>query len=137
MKALRTALLSVLLVAALAGFAGCARSVGTPGSAVDSSEPAPAPTTSAPGATPPSGALTLPPAPSVGVTATLTGTIVEGAEPSCLILQTPSGMYELLSPRPIPAVGAQVIVVGRVTHVMSHCMQGLPFSVQSLTVKSG
>jgi hypothetical protein len=135
MKALRTALLSALMVAALAGFAGCARSVGTPGSAVDSSEPAPV--SSEPAVTPPTGALTLPPAPTAGVTATLTGTIVEGAEPSCLILQTPSGMYELLSPRPIPAVGAQVVVVGRVTHVMSHCMQGLPFSVDSLTVKSG
>jgi hypothetical protein len=65
---------------------------------------------------------------------TITGTVVQGAEPSCLILRTTRGDFELLTDRRVSA-GARVVATGRVTHVMSHCMQGTPFQVTTLTVK--
>jgi hypothetical protein len=65
---------------------------------------------------------------------TITGTVVQGAEPSCLILRTTQGEFELLTDRRVSA-GAHVVATGRVTHVMSHCMQGTPFQVSTLTVK--
>jgi hypothetical protein len=65
---------------------------------------------------------------------TLVGTVIQGAEPSCLILQTESGQFELLAPKPVPHEGDKVKVVGHVVKAMSHCMQGQPFLVEQLTV---
>ncbi len=89
------------------------------------SDPAGRPTTST--AAPPSS--TPSPAPT-----SLTGTVVQGAEPSCLILRTSRGDFELLTGRQVSA-GDRVVVTGHVAQVMSHCMQGTPFQVSTLTVK--
>ena len=69
-----------------------------------------------------------------GSTLTLVGTVTQGAEPSCLILQTSQGQYELLSANPVPREGDRVKVVGHVVKAMSHCMQGQPFLVERLTI---
>ena len=87
------------------------------------------------GATPsvsPSGPVTPP---AVGVTVTISGTVVEGAEPSCLILRTDRGQFELLSKTQGVRQGDQVTATGHVAQVMTHCMQGKPFQVDSLTVR--
>jgi hypothetical protein len=69
-----------------------------------------------------------------GATVTLSGTVQLGAEPGCLILTTKAGQLELISPTPTPHEGDQVTVTGHVVKAMSHCMQGRPFRVQSLTI---
>jgi hypothetical protein len=69
-------------------------------------------------------------------TVTVSGTVKRGAEPSCLILTTPTGEYQLLDAKPVPDEGAHVTVVGRLaTQIMSHCMQGKPLRVTSITVR--
>jgi hypothetical protein len=123
----------VLAVGALAGCAssGGAASAGGVGSA-PTSPTSPAgvmPTRSPTGA--PSGVLTPP---AVGVTVTVSGTVVEGAEPSCLILRTTAGQFELLSKTDGVHAGDHVTATGHVAQVMSHCMQGKPFQVDKLTI---
>jgi hypothetical protein len=71
---------------------------------------------------------------ATGGTQTLVGTVTEGAEPTCLILQTGQGQFELLSPKPVPHEGDKIKVVGHVVKAMSHCMQGQPFLVEQLTI---
>jgi hypothetical protein len=71
---------------------------------------------------------------ATGGTRTLVGTVTQGAEPSCLILQTGQGQFELLSPEPVPHEGDKVKVVGHIVKALSHCMQGQPFLVERLTV---
>jgi hypothetical protein len=72
---------------------------------------------------------------AVGSTQTLVGTVTQGAEPSCLILQTAQGgQFELIAAQPVPHDGDRVKVVGHVVKAMSHCMQGQPFLVERLTI---
>lgn len=65
---------------------------------------------------------------------TVSGVVRQGAEPSCLILQTPYGQLELLDPKPVPHDGDQVHVTGHLVQAMSHCMQGRPFLVEKLVI---
>ena len=128
-------LAGLLGVGALAGCAssGGAASAGGPPPAASDPAGAPTPDTPTPG-TPtasPSGALTPP---AVGVTVTISGTVVEGAEPSCLILRTTNGQFELLSKTDGVREGDHVTATGHVARVMSHCMQGKPFKVDKLTI---
>jgi hypothetical protein len=67
-------------------------------------------------------------------TVTLSGTVRQGAEPSCLILYSTRGQFELLDPKPVPRDGDQVRVTGHLVKAMSHCMQGQPFFVEKLTI---
>ena len=66
---------------------------------------------------------------------TLTGTVQQGAEPGCWILQSQEGQFELIDPDPVPREGDHVTVVGHEVKAMSHCMQGRPFRVETLTIK--
>jgi hypothetical protein len=66
---------------------------------------------------------------------TLTGIVHQGAEPSCWILQTTSGQFELLNPDPAPTDGQTVRVTGHLITVMSRCMQGRPFVVEKLIAR--
>ena len=67
-------------------------------------------------------------------TVTLSGTVRQGAEPGCLVLQSIRGQFELLDPKPVPRDGDRVLVTGHLVQAMSHCMQGLPFFVEKLTI---
>ncbi|MDP9221996.1 MAG: hypothetical protein M3P23_15865 [Actinomycetota bacterium] len=69
-----------------------------------------------------------------GGTVTVSGTVQQGAEPGCLILQSEVGQLELLSPTPTPHEGDHVTVTGHVVKAMSHCMQGHPFRVEKLSI---
>ena len=116
---MRSVLLALAVGATLAACASPSHPSGTdPGG--PASDPAGRPTTSPTGSAP---------APT-----SLTGSVVRGAEPSCLILRTPRGDFELLTDRRVSA-GQRVAVTGHVAQVMSHCMQGTPFQVSTLTVK--
>lgn len=134
MKSLRSAPVLGLAIAALllAGCADASRPTNGPGG--PAYDPAGSPTSTAP--TLPSTGASGGPSASLpaGVTRTLVGTVDEGAEPSCLILQSSQGRFELLSPDPVPRVGDHVTVTGHVVKAMSHCMAGQPFLVESLTV---
>jgi hypothetical protein len=87
----------------------------------------------APSSTPAS-APSSPPSSSVAAPTRLSGTVVAGVEPSCLVLRDHGTDYELtgkaaavLRPR------QRVTVTGHVgSGVMSHCMQGTPFVVTSV-----
>ena len=68
------------------------------------------------------------------MTVTVSGTVIQGAEPSCLILKSDRGPLELLSNKADAHPGDHVVATGHVVRVMSHCMQGQPFEVDSLTV---
>lgn len=87
-----------------------------------------------PGGTPSDpGTPTRPPlggAPSTGTT-TLSGTVRDGVEPNCLLLD---GYLLVGGPREVITAGARVTVTGQVrTDLMTTCQQGIPFMVQSAT----
>ena len=124
------ALAGLFLVGALAGCASSGDAASGGGPSAAASDPAATPTPGTP-AVSPSGALTPP---AVGVTVTISGTVVEGAEPSCLILRTTNGQFELLSKTQGVRQGDHVTATGHVARVMSHCMQGKPFQVDKLTI---
>jgi hypothetical protein len=69
---------------------------------------------------------------------TVTGTVVEGVEPRCLILQTSGKDYLLMLPasmdRSTVRAGAKLVVRGRLQPgMMSYCQQGTPFMVSSVS----
>jgi hypothetical protein len=66
---------------------------------------------------------------------TLTGIVHQGAEPGCWILQSASGQFELLNADPTPTEGQNLRVTGHLVTVMSHCMQGRPFQVETMIVR--
>jgi hypothetical protein len=116
--------------------AGCA---GQGGGSVGPSQPpgSGAPPASASSATPgmpldPVGPSARP-GPSAGVL-TLTGTVVAGVEPKCLLLRHDSGDYLLLTgSRPVPPVGTEVTATGTVKKGMvTTCQQGIPFVVREI-----
>jgi hypothetical protein len=99
-------------------------SAGGPGSAAPSRYPSGFPVSPSPG--------TGKPAPA-GPETTLTGTVLEGVEGGCLLLQHGGTVYLLLGgDRSIVKAGAAVTVRGRATPgVVTTCMQGVPFQVTS------
>ena len=87
------------------------------------------------------GATTLPGNPSVTKPAkpagdvTVTGTVREGVEPGCLLLDADGGTGDLLvgGERAELAPGSRVAVTGRVDHdLLSTCQQGEPLVVASI-----
>jgi hypothetical protein len=70
---------------------------------------------------------------SSGGTMTVTGSVVRGAEPSCLLLTMNNVEYLLLAPDSMNMrAGVRAAVTGHVEHgVMTHCQQGQPFEVTS------
>lgn len=86
------------------------------------------------------GAPVSPPAaapPSDAGAQTLTGTVVAGVEPGCLLLEGDGDPHLLIfddeSLRAAAEVGAEVTVVGRAeSGMMTTCQQGTPFVVTSV-----
>jgi hypothetical protein len=73
-----------------------------------------------------------------GAEMTVSGTVVEGVEPRCLILQTGSKDYLLMLPPSVDRskvqAGAKLVVRGRLqTGMMSYCQQGTPFQVSAVS----
>ena len=119
-------LAAVLLCLVLASCAG-QQPPGAPSSsspASDASTPAPLPPSSTPLTTTPSRAL------EPGIT--VRGTVTEGVEAGCLILNTGTAQYLLLGADPAIAVaGAEIEVTGKADPgAMTTCQQGTPFNVQ-------
>lgn len=125
--------MTALSVAAAVVLAGCGSEAGVqpggPGTSTSGLSASPLPT-----ATPAPSTFPESPGPPLTGTVTLSGTVRQGAEPSCLILQTSRGQFELLGADPVPKDGDQVHVVGHQVQAMSHCMQGRPLLVEKLTI---
>jgi|GEM_PF-6240885 len=141
-----------LLVAALGGalLAGC-KSSGE--QAAGSASPSPSATSGSGSASPsPSGTGSGAPSPSgssapggpsssgstapAGQVRTYTGTVVQGVEPGCVILNASDGKYELVgadaTAEKVLRPQASVEVRGYLEHgMMSHCMQGKMLKVVS------
>jgi hypothetical protein len=100
----------------------------------------PIPSTSA--ASPTGGVGQVPTSPPVGGVSHgrvihLKGVVERGAEPSCLVLRTAHGAYDLMGPvaQRLPPERT-IVVVGRVvTGVASHCMDGTPFEVKAIATR--
>jgi hypothetical protein len=135
----------VLVAGALAAtvLAGCSGGSGKPaqpGGSVSASS-SPGPSTSVPTPTATSSGQPPTPTPTLtvgGAEMTVSGTVVEGVEPSCLILQTSGKDYLLLLPasmdRSKVRPGAKLVVSGRLQPgMMSYCQQGTPFMVSSVS----
>jgi hypothetical protein len=62
---------------------------------------------------------------------TVSGQVEAGVEANCLMLRTPTQLYQLMGgDRNVLKVGNKVEVRGHVVKgVMSYCMQGTPFEV--------
>lgn len=130
---------ALLTVGLLIGCANAATSSdGTPAS------PTGGPPQDSVSATPADGTSATPPGPALGLTPsapgrpapsqaeqTISGQVQAGVERGCLILQDPSGTYQLLGGDPtVVYPGANVVLTGHVvTGVMSYCMQGKPFQI--------
>ena len=126
----RPVIATAVLLTLVLGAAGCARP-GEPGAA-----PALAPSSSEV-ADPPAPSAEPPPA---GAIRTITGTVVAGVEPGCLILQDATGSYLLIFDDPATGSeatpGARVTVVGRAEPGMvTTCQQGVPFTVASVQAR--
>jgi hypothetical protein len=115
--------LPLLLALALPGCAnGAADSAGTPAEppasipAATSAAPSDAPTES----------------PSAGST-TITGTVVAGVEPNCLLLDDHLLIIKDPAQQSVAKVGATVTVTGRAEkNMMTTCQQGTPFIVATI-----
>ena len=68
------------------------------------------------------------------VTVTVTGTVTEGVEPGCLLLDAGGGPYLLVGgDRAKLSPGRRVAITGRVDHsLLSICQQGEPLVVTSI-----
>jgi hypothetical protein len=125
----RPAAAALLLAFALTGCAGNVSSAGSSASPVPSSADVPSsssPGSSSPGSRPPAGDRQK-----------ITGTVVEGVEPNCLVLRDSTGSHLLVFPdkslRSVAKVGAKVTAVGRSEpKMMSTCQQGIPFIVSAV-----
>ena len=125
-------LLPVLALAGVLAVAGCARpDDGPQPGAAPPSAPASVPASTAPTPLDPVGPSAKPPV--VGEAQTLTGTVVAGVEPRCVVLRTASGDYLLLTSGAAPKAGATVTAIGTVDkNKVTTCMQGIPFVVTEI-----
>ncbi|BBH66555.1 hypothetical protein ACTI_32400 [Actinoplanes sp. OR16] len=124
---IRRSVVPVALLLALS--AGCANNSGT------STEPgAPAPLESAV-TTAPSTPVEDPSLPSkdAGGSTTLTGTVTEGVEPGCLLLDGHLLIFNDAAQKGSVKAGDQVTVTGKADKdLMTTCQQGTPFKVSSV-----
>jgi len=101
----------------------------TPSAPVD--DPSPVPPSGKPsgGAVPPGDG-------APGTPQTVTGVVVAGVEPNCLMLRGPSAVYQLLLKAygvTRPTVGSKVTVVGTARpDMMTTCQEGTPFVVTEI-----
>jgi hypothetical protein len=121
-----------MLALAVAGCANNNVDAGSPASAPSSAVDLPnaVPSSSVPSTEPSAG----------GTETTISGTVVAGVEPNCLVLQDAKGSHLLLfdesALRAQAKVGSRVTLTGRSEPgQMSTCQQGVPFVVTS--VKAG
>ncbi|MFL6136233.1 MAG: hypothetical protein ACJ74O_00320 [Frankiaceae bacterium] len=127
-------LMAVPVLAACGGTGRGGSLVGAPQGPASATPSLPAASsTTGPGASGGPSGTVLPPV-TGSRTITVTGTVEQGAEPSCLILRATTGQYELQGPLAARlGTGEQVTVTGHVVRdVMSHCMQGQPFAVTAV-----
>ena len=96
----------------------------------------------------PSGSVVASPTPSaedssgkppVAGAETISGLVIEGVEPNCLVLHDSSGNHVLMFAEPglrsAAKVSARVTLTGRsVPTMMTTCQQGVPFVVSSVSV---
>jgi hypothetical protein len=123
---------AVAVLIAAGGLSACASSgMGASAGGAGSSSPPTSPAGLSPTGSTPTSSVGPP---AVGATVTVSGTLIQGAEPSCLILKSDRGELELLSNKGDAHAGQHVVATGHVVRVMSHCMQGQPFEVDTLTV---
>jgi hypothetical protein len=128
MRTRRTAVAALLLVFSLAGCAGNVSSAGSSASAAPSASPAPSS----------SDVIDLPTSPPIaGTSEKITGTVIEGVEPNCLVLQDANGSHLLVfqdpSLRKVAKVGTRITALGKPNpKQMSTCQQGVPFIVSSV-----
>jgi hypothetical protein len=120
-------MVGAVIVAVAAGCGGSGSGLAGPGSS------SAAPSSSQPPSQP-SSASSQPAGVTTSKPMTLTGLLMHGAEPSCLILKSGRDSYELQGPLATGLrANAHVRVVGyTVSGVASHCMQGTPFVVTSV-----
>lgn len=78
--------------------------------------------------------LTVSPPASKGSIRQLTGSVSEGVESGCLLLQAPDGLYLLVGgDRAMLGPGVSVVVTGEVDReLVTTCQQGTPFRVRSV-----
>ncbi|HEX5594420.1 MAG TPA: hypothetical protein VFX61_00105 [Micromonosporaceae bacterium] len=103
---------------------------GQPGSPSPTGQPSTSPVTptTGPGRLPPTGATPTPTKGQPGGQQVLTGTITEGVEMNCLLLD---GYLLVGGPRDVLRAGARVTVTGEVrSDLMTTCQQGTPFLVE-------
>lgn len=68
-----------------------------------------------------------------GQVMTLTGTVVDGVEVGCRVLQTDAGSFVLVGPVSVP--DGRITVTGRlVDNIMTTCQQGQVFEVRSVAM---
>ncbi|BAL86374.1 hypothetical protein AMIS_11540 [Actinoplanes missouriensis 431] len=126
---IRRSVIPVALLLALS--AGCANNTGTePGA------PAPAPSSAAieesAATSAPSEDSSAPGKPAGGTT-TLTGTITEGVEPGCLLLDGHLLIFNDAAQKQSVKAGDQITVTGTpAKDMMTTCQQGEPFKVSSV-----
>jgi hypothetical protein len=139
----RSAALAALSAALfLAGCAGDTTGTGSPGGSSDAASSAAPPPSSAPVVDPsaPGGSTVKPkpgtsgvPKPEAGAVETLTGQVIAGVEPGCLVLTGPRGSHLLIvsgDEAKTVKVGATVTVTGSANPGMvTTCQQGTPFVV--------
>ncbi|HWH01340.1 MAG TPA: hypothetical protein VNV66_18970 [Pilimelia sp.] len=139
---MRTVLLPLcrtLVAAAVAGalMAGCADAPGGATGGTPSSGPTSPGATTGPGApTDPAASPTQPSSPSAKPgELTVTGLVVDGVEPNCLLLQADGASYLLIMQPEVsfaPRAGQRITVRGRPDASMATtCMQGTPLVVSS------
>jgi predicted small secreted protein len=122
------AIASGLLVASALFLGACANPDSGQGAASGGSPTTAAPTTTVP-------PRTTPEMPRDQIKVLASGTVQEGVEPGCLILDTGKGQRYVLLAKDSSELkpGAKVEVIGvRATGQISYCQQGQPLEVQSV-----
>jgi hypothetical protein len=122
------AIASGLLVASALFLGACANPDSEQGAASGGSPTTAAPTTTVP-------PRTTPEMPRDQIKVLASGTVQEGVEPGCLILDTGKGQRYVLLAKDSSELkpGAKVEVIGvRATGQISYCQQGQPLEVQSV-----
>ncbi len=119
-------------LAAVLAVGGCATPANGPAAGPETSQPQPSATVS-PTLPTVEGTTTLDPSLSVGAT-TLKGTVAEGVEAGCVVLNADNGAVYLLlgGDPPVIVAGARVEVQAVIqTDLVTTCQQGTPATVQS------
>jgi hypothetical protein len=128
LKDMKHVRVAVVALAATLALAACGEAGNEPGSPSASASP-----TASPSPPPLDPVPTMPAKPSRATALTLSGTVMPGVEPNCLLLDK----YLLVGgDRAVLKAGAKVTVTGRADpDLLTTCQQGTPFQVE--TVRPG